>query len=551
VYPQGDLKMARKRYALTKDLLQDAAQKRDDDAECQFAIDNPRGLSIRVRGGEVAYYIQARTRVPGVKSTVVKRRLGAVGDFTFAQVKKIATEAVFAIKNGRNPDAVIETRLMGGDEKSVAIAVDRADALKGELWTFETLITQYAQRTKSSKDGARNEAPKLRLAPSSILEIETRLRDRPENAELKMRYVKELRLEDLEEVRDLIEASGSGPSAAAKYADLAKRVLRWGLKQKRRFTGLEPTATWWEALSHEYEMEDRSGRYLTPAQIGMLIALLEAVRPLGGNSNDAVLGALQVSWMIPQRSSALVNMLALGSDRWVPDPAPERVGWHVYTWKPDEVKNKREIKLSVPPIAIEILERVARYSKQQLGAVSIWAFPQNRNKYLVRAFAGKQRNKSVPGHLDKAITPSSLNHALDALAGRKPGWPDLLTVVGLPNRIGPHDERRSVTSFFENFGEGAYASALLDHRVSGADKMSREVAAITQSVYSAADRVVFKAEGMLMWLEAVLPAYKAAKKDPRLAKAVEMRKVALGKESSNEKTSGRSKARSEGALASA
>jgi hypothetical protein len=472
-----------------------------------------------------------------------------VGDFTFAQVKKIATEAIFAIKNGRNPDAVIETRLMGGDEKSVAVAVDRAEALKGELWTFETLITQYAQRTKSSKDGARNEAPKLRLAPSSILELETRLRDRPENAELKKRYVKELRLEDLEEVRDLIEAGGSGPSAAAKYVDLAKRVLRWGLKQRRRFTGLEPTATWWEALSHEFEMEDRSGRYLTPAQIGMLIALLEAVRPLGGNTNDAVLGALQVSWMIPQRSSALVNMLALSSDRWVPDPAPERPGWRVYTWKPDEVKNKREIKLSIPPIAIEILERVARYSKEQLGAVSTWAFPQNRNKYLVRAYANNRRNNTVPAHLDKAITPSSLNHALDALAGRKPGWPDLLTIVGMPNRIGPHDERRSVTSFFENFGEGAYASALLDHRVSGADKMSREVAAITQSVYSAADRVVFKAEGMLMWMEAVLPAYEAAKRDPRLAKAVELRKLGLAKALSKlENISKPTKARSEGAL---
>ncbi|WP_085384989.1 hypothetical protein [Bradyrhizobium canariense] len=534
---------------MTKELLSEADAKREAGGECQFAIDNPRGLSIRVRGGEVAYYVQARTRVRGQKSKVVKRRLGAVGAFKFDRVKKIATEAIFAIKNGRDPDAVIETRLMGGDEKSVAVAVDRAEALKGELWTFETLITQYAQRTKSSKD-SRNEAPKLRLAPSSITELETRLRDRPENAELKKRFVKELRLEDLEEVRDLIDASGSGPSAGAKYVDLAKRVLRWGLKQKRRFTGLEPTATWWEALSHEYQMEDRSKRYLTPAQIGMLIALLEAVRPLGGNNNDAVLGALQVSWMIPQRSSALVNMLALGSDRWVADPAPERVGWRVYTWKPDEVKNKREIKLSVPPIAIEILERVARYSKQQLSAVSIWAFPQDRNKYLVRALAAKQRNDSrVPAHLDKAITPSSLNHALDALAGRKPGWPDLLTVVGLPNRIGPHDERRSVTSFFENFGEGAYASALLDHRVSGADKMSREVAAITQAVYSAADRVVFKAEGMLMWMEAVLPAYEAAKKDPRLAKAVAMRKVALAQGLSNEKMSGRSKIRSTGSAA--
>ena len=81
--------------------------------------------------------------------------------------------------------------------------------------------------------------------------------------------------------------------------------------------------------------------------------------------------------------------------------------------------------------------------------------------------------------------------------------------------------------------------------------MSREVAAITQSVYSAADRVVFKAEGMLRWMEAVLPAYEAAKKDPRLAKAVEMRKAALAKGLSNEKISGRSKARSESVLASA
>jgi hypothetical protein len=132
MYPQRGLEMANKRYALTKDLLRDAREKHDTGEECQFAMDNPRGLSVRVRGGEVAYYVQARTRVRGVKSTVVKRRLGAVGDFTFTQVKKIATEAIFAIKNGRDPDAVIETRLMGGDEKSVAVAVDRAEAVKGD-----------------------------------------------------------------------------------------------------------------------------------------------------------------------------------------------------------------------------------------------------------------------------------------------------------------------------------------------------------------------------------------------------------------------------------
>lgn len=86
--------------------------------------------------------------------------------------------------------------------------------------------------------------------------------------------------------------------------------------------------------------------------------------------------------------------------------------------------------------------------------------------------------------MGQAHTTSAMNHVLDALGGRKPGWPNLLSIVGLPDRIGPHDSRSSVSSFFENAGEGAYTSALLDHKVSGQDKMSRQVAAIKRLVSS-------------------------------------------------------------------
>ena len=511
------------RYALTQDLLQKVRQRRDAGTDCQFAIDNPRGLNVRVRNGDAAYYIQARTKVRGVKSAVFKRRLCGVGDLSFSDVKSIAGEAILAIKEGRNVDALLGARLIGKKGQEVVVAVDRAEALERQLWTFEALITAYTKRTRGR--GTADETPALRA--SSITEIEARLRDRPENADLNARFVKELRLEDLEEVRDRIDASGSGPSAAAKYVELAQRVLRWGLRQRRRFTGLEPGNIWWEALSHDYEMGDRSGRYLTPDQIGMLLALLEAVRALGGNTNEAVLGALQVAWMIPQRSAALVNMRALGSDRWAADPAPGREGWRVYTWLAKDVKNKRPIRLSVPPVGIEILERVARYSAQTLQSVSQWAFPQDRNRYFIRLYADETGTSAVPSDMDKAITPSSLNHALDALAGRREGWPDLLSMVGLPSRIGPHDLRRSLSTFFENIGLGAYASALLDHRVTGIDAMSREVAAVTQGVYSAADRVLLKSEALSMWLDAVLPAYEAAKNDSRLASAVEARKRSL------------------------
>jgi hypothetical protein len=69
--------------------------------------------------------------------------------------------------------------------------------------------------------------------------------------------------------------------------------------------------------------------FLTPPQVGMLIALLEGVRGLENRGNDAVLAAFQIDWIIVQRSNALTGMKSLSSDRWKDDPDPERRGWRV------------------------------------------------------------------------------------------------------------------------------------------------------------------------------------------------------------------------------
>ena len=193
------------RFALTQQLLTEVRQSRDAGLDKQYAIENPVGLSIHVRNGDVTYYCQARTHVKGVPSKVVKRRIAAISSITISDVKTVAAEAIIAIKNGQSPDAVIRTRLAGGDKKTVAIAVDRADAVDRELWTFRRLIDEYINRTTNSdKDN-------LVLRASSIKEIKDRLRDRPESAVILDRFVKELRLEDLEGVRDRIQESDSGP----------------------------------------------------------------------------------------------------------------------------------------------------------------------------------------------------------------------------------------------------------------------------------------------------------------------------------------------------
>lgn len=505
------------RHALTRDLIEAARSARDRGTDTSFAIDNPRGLFIRVRNKEIQYYVQARG-----PCGIVKRKICPISAINFSGIKKIGVDAVTAIKNGRDVTVAIESGLAKKSEREVDIALDRADASAQVLWTFGVTIDQFSSRTVT-----RNGVTTRKLSQSSLREIQDRLRNRPEAESLMNRYVKELRIEDLEQIRDIIDACGGGASSGAKFVDLSKRVLNWAAKFRRRLTGLDPAHPWWNALAHEYRPADRNRRFLTPAQIGMMIALLEGVRSLENRADEAVFAALQLAWMIVQRSAALVGIQSLTSDRWKGDPVEERKDWRVYTWNAEEVKSKREIRLSIPPMAISILERVANNRRAVTGIESAWAFPQARNKYLIRNIYEESGSAAKIREIDKHITPSSLNHALDALGGRKPGWPNLLQMVDLPDRIGPHDLRRSLTTFFDNRGEGSYASALLDHVVTGKDRMSEHVANITQGVYSAADRVIFKSEGLGIWLAAVLPFYEKAKLDPRLAAAIEARRVAL------------------------
>jgi hypothetical protein len=504
------------RYPLDQKLLTKVRELVNSKAPDQsFPLEWPRGFFIRIRGNEASYSVQSR----GPKKTV-KRKICSINGISFEKIRTIALEAIEAIKNERDVDAVIKAHLRGRDPEQ---ALDVAEAAKLKLWTFREAIDAYTSR-QETQDGKLEP----RLAPSSITEINSRLRDRSEATAIMDRYVKELRLKDLEQVRDAIAAHGTGASCAPKFVDLSKRVLDWGARLHRSKTGLDPALPWWNGLAHEYRPGDRSGRALTPDQTGMLIALLEAVRPLEQRSNDAVLGAIQLDWLILQRSQALVGMEGLQSAKWeddpYPNPKPDRAGWRIYTWEAKSQKGKRVIKLSLPPSALQILQRVSDNFEKTIGIRSRWAFPQINNKYFMRA---KFESEGSIGELDKHITNSSMYQMLSALGGRRQGWPNLLEIVGLPDLIGPHDLRRTITEFFENIGETAYASALLDHKVTGVDKMSREVAALTQRTYSAAHRVDFKAEGLNIWLSVVMPAYEKAKNDSRIAEAVKARKESL------------------------
>lgn len=497
----------RPREPLTSALLAKARAERERGNVCQFPIEHPRGLSIHVTTKDVAFYIQARG--PNSNSPV-KRRIDAVSAIGFDKVKLWAGTLLTAIKNGDDVDAVLQTLRLGGDEDAVGVAVDRAAAQKQRHWTLRECVRNYIDRKE--KDGS------FKLKPSSRRELEDRLLNVREAQPLMDKFVRELRLDDCEKVRDEL-SDPSAPSNHGKFVDLLKRVLRWGLKHRRQQTGLRPETGWWEVLAHEYSPEDRSERKLSPSQVGMLLALVEAVRAVDPNTNDSVFGALQGVFLVAQRSDAWTEMAALTSNyNWVPDPAPGRKGWRVYTWEADEVKGTRQTRLSLPPLIIEIVERVAASAEAVLHARSRFAFPQITDKYRKRLAVGNSGTISL--EMDKPITESSLNHLLAKLGGQKEGYLNLLGMVGLPAPIGPHDARRSVSSYFDDIGKGSLGSALLDHLVIKTDAMDREVALVTQTVYSSADRIPVKADALNEWIPLIIKEYEKAKGDPRISIAV-------------------------------
>jgi hypothetical protein len=111
-----------RRFALTQALLAEVRRARDAGENCQFAIDNPRGLFVRVRAGEAAFYVQSRGP-NGLK----KRRLSLIGEIKISGVKSLAEAVIKAIK-ARDPDVVIAAWKEKLNETETEVAQDHAEA---------------------------------------------------------------------------------------------------------------------------------------------------------------------------------------------------------------------------------------------------------------------------------------------------------------------------------------------------------------------------------------------------------------------------------------
>lgn len=183
-------------------------------------------------------------------------------------------------------------------------------------------------------------------------------------------------------------------------------------------------------------------------------------------------------------------------------------GWKVANWTSDEMKGGRDggrpHSLPLPPEVLKVLQKF----HQEAGGTSEWMFP------------GRDRKKHV--------TPAALNLLMYRLQGRiydhtvrqkpqrkgKPGPKpqpkkerrDLFAEYGIqPWTL--HDCRRTMTTFLDDRRLGGAATAILGHKTAHSRTDEREkLAPVTEQHYNRSQKIDLKAEGMALWVKAVLAA---------------------------------------------
>jgi Predicted esterase of the alpha-beta hydrolase superfamily len=167
----------------------------------------------------------------------------------------------------------------------------------------------------------------------------------------------------------------------------------------------------------------------------------------------------------------------------------------------------RSHSLPIPPNALSVLERF----HQEAGGDSPWMFPSKDS--------------------GKPVTPSALNLLIYRLQGRvfdptvkrkpnRPGKPgpkpsterkireNLFEKYGI-RHWSPHDVRRTMTTFLTDHRLGGAAAAILGHKMPHEDVSEREMLApVTELHYNLSQKIDLKAEGMKLWIDALLTAYR-------------------------------------------
>ncbi|CAO4181052.1 Integrase DNA-binding domain-containing protein [Methylorubrum populi] len=452
----------------------------------EWADTQERGLVLRVGKTGGAFYLKTETR------TV---RLGGM-DLPVAAAREAAQRSRVDLREGRIPSRVNlrtweEAHRRGYSEADARDAAfpetvperSEEDRRRDGPWQWGDLIDLFLAR----------KLPTLR--PRWAGQYEKHLR-RAATPALARKLAANVDQADLLRVRDAV-AHERTASAAADTVEAVKAALDWAKRHEPVRSGLArvPYPWWRDGLAVDWSSQARE-HTPTLAELARTLLLAERHRSLGGTAKETADGTLAALWAVvltAQRAGALTGTRRATVRDW-----PERPGWQVWTWTAAEMKGGKAPRPHAIPVPPEAVAALARFP---VDRESPFLFPSR-----------------VAG---KAVYPTVLTQLFGRLQGDPKGGrggrvterpeADLFAAHGIRPWT-PHDVRRTMAAFLDLEKLGGAASAILAHKPAtrGEPGQERELAqAITLRHYLHGQRLELKAEGMAVWVRAVLEAYEA------------------------------------------
>ena len=337
------------------------------------------GLTLRITPGKAVWYVRRREitlRLGLVASSWVVR--GPKGRICLEKARFIAAQIHLAAGRRRNLREFantlvdLETNSEYGDPRGHTDIADKfADETSlyayrkrigdtGITWTWKALTQKFLEYQK----------PKLKAKYREQYEHYLTL---PEFAQLNEKLVSEVKLRDLEQLRNAIHLNHA-PSAVHRALTQSKRMLSWAWKFHATAAGLEETqAEWWTRWSFEYKTKKRT-HAPTIEEIARTIVIAEKCRHLADREHETYPGTIGALWGVALTAQRTGGFLQLRLDRLFDPPKNERKlkGWKIANWTDDEMKGGRDggrpHSLPLPPEVLQILRNFHRES----GGKSEW-----------------------------------------------------------------------------------------------------------------------------------------------------------------------------------
>jgi integrase len=473
------------------------------------------GLTLRITPRNAVWYVRRRD---------LSLRIGAATEIKLETARYIADQTRHAAKRKRDLRVFVEYLVAAQSRKATADYQDQDAFIVEGAYQFADDNSNWGRRRLTGDSGPSWTWTAMRhhflayklstLRPNYRVQYEHFLK-LPEFAPLEQKLVVELRLRDLEPVRDAL-ARNHAPSMVHRAISQAKHMLNWALEDNSTRAGFDETSTdWWnKRWKFVYKANTRS-RTPTLDEVARTLMLAEHLATQG--DDGPLPGTLAALWAVALTAQRTGSLFLLLTDGLFDPPKNEKRlkgGWKVASWTKEEMKGGRDggraHMLPIPPNALRILRDLHAKADDK----SPWMFPARD--------PSKRLTAGVLNNLIYRMQGRVYDHTVRRKKDRpgKPGpkplpriEPDNLFEKFKIRPWSPHDVRRTLTGYLLGKRLGGAATAILGHKLQNAIADERQkIAAVTDTHYNTGENIDLMAEGMKLWVDALLAAYAREKK---------------------------------------